>query len=54
MHQSGFLMLDLKPDNITVGDSGNKKNLHNIRLIDFGISKPYKEEDGTHIKKKTN
>ena len=51
MHQSGFLMLDLKPNNVLVGDYGNKQ-MHKIRLIDFGISKPYLEEDGTHIKMK--
>lgn len=52
MHNSGFLMLDLKPNNIVVGDYDDK-NLHEIRLIDFGISKTYKKNDGTHVKKKS-
>lgn len=49
MHEAGFLMLDLKPNNIVVGDNW-LNSLHKIRLIDFGISKPYYEDDGTHIK----
>ena len=49
MHQSGYAMLDLKPDNILVGDCDNE-NLHKIRLVDFGVSRPFNQEDGSHIK----
>ena len=54
MHEAGFVFLDLKPNNILVGDSEGE-NLHKIRLIDFGISKPWKDEQDNHIKfEKTN
>jgi tau tubulin kinase len=49
VHDCGYLFNDLKPNNILVGNSEDK-DLHKIRLIDFGISKKYLDEHGNHIK----
>ena len=42
LHETGYLFLDMKPNNILVGDTRDTE-LHKIRLIDFGISKPYQD-----------
>ena len=49
VHKCGYLFNDLKPNNILVGNH-DEKDLHKIRLIDFGISKKYLDENGDHIK----
>jgi serine/threonine protein kinase len=49
VHDCGYLFNDLKPNNILVGNS-DEKDLHKIRLIDFGISKPFVDDNGAHIK----
>jgi serine/threonine protein kinase len=51
VHSCGYLFNDLKPNNILIGNSDGK-NLHKVRLIDFGISKKYMREDGKHIEQK--
>jgi serine/threonine protein kinase len=55
IHEAGFTYNDLKLDNILVGDCKEipnyKKTLHNIRIIDFGLSKKYIGEDGQHVQK---
>lgn len=45
IHERGVLHRDLKPENIMIGLNEKRQNLY---LIDFGISKEYKE-DGKHI-----
>lgn len=49
VHECGYIQNDLKPDNILVGDHDNK-SLHKLRLIDFGISRKYQDDNGQHIK----
>lgn len=49
VHDCGYLFNDLKPNNILVGNQ-DEKELHKIRLIDFGISKKYLDNNGEHFK----
>ena len=42
LHSIGFVYNDLKPDNICIGDS-NKNFLHELKLIDFGLATPFRE-----------
>jgi len=49
LHESGYIFLDMKPNNILVGDTKDTE-LNKVRLIDFGISKPYQDKDGNHVK----
>jgi len=53
LHAEGFLHLDLKPQNILIGNN-NPKDPRNskIYLIDFGVSKSYLDEQGIHKVKK--
>lgn len=46
LHKIGFLHLDIKPDNILLGNSDHNGTLF---LIDFGISKRYLDNEGQHI-----
>ena len=46
LHSKGLLHRDIKPENACIG-IGNEYNL--IYLIDFGLSKPFLENNGTHI-----
>ena len=60
-HNCGYIYNDLKPENVCVGDhvkdfkDFRELNLHELKLIDFGLSSPYlvKDKNGTmvHIKK---
>lgn len=42
----GVVHRDIKPENIV---TGRKAHQNQVFLVDFGISKFYKSEDGTHI-----
>lgn len=50
LHEIGYLHMDLKPDNILLG-SANRTRLDSstIVLIDYGISKRYKDDFGDHV-----
>ena len=47
IHQNNIVHRDLKPDNIVIGNSDNNCNVY---LLDFGLSKNYRnKESGHHI-----
>ena len=53
IHEAGYIYNDLKLDNIVLGDDTSlpqaKHSLYKVRLIDFGLSNKYIQQDGTHI-----
>jgi serine/threonine protein kinase len=46
VHNLGYIHRDMKPENICLGLDQNAGEFY---LIDFGLSKPYKEPNGQHI-----
>lgn len=50
-HQEGYIHRDIKPENFMFGKANNEDDLF---LIDFGLSKKYLNEDGTHIRQNKN
>ena len=54
LHNNHFIHRDIKPDNFLMGPSG-KKNAHIVYVIDFGLSKRYRDpKTGEHIPYKDN
>lgn len=52
LHSFGQVHNDLKLENILVGDQhSTHQSLKEIRLIDFGLSTSFVDENGYHIKK---
>lgn len=51
LHSKYYLHRDIKLENITLGPDNNYKTLY---LIDFGLSKSYLDEEGNHIKMRTD
>jgi len=53
IHEAGYTYNDLKLDNVLVGDAldlpDQKDSLHKLRIIDFGLSKKYRDQNGKHI-----
>ena len=55
LHTLGYIHLDLKPENITIKtDDFTHPESSIVCLIDFGISKSYLTENGSHIEFETN
>ena len=50
-HREGYIHRDIKPENFMFGKDNNEDDLF---LIDFGLSKKYLNENGTHIKQNKN
>lgn len=50
LHRSNYIHRDLKPENFLIGINNNR---HFIYMIDFGLAKPYKNEDTIHMKMHT-
>jgi len=46
LHQKDYLHRDIKPDNFCIG---HDEDSHNMFMIDFGLSRSYKEVNGQHI-----
>jgi serine/threonine protein kinase len=54
LHNNHFIHRDIKPDNFLIGVP-SKKNQHIVHVIDFGLSKRYREpKTGEHIPYKDN
>ena len=52
LHNNHFIHRDIKPDNFLVG---TKKTQHIVYIIDFGLSKRYRDpKTGEHIPYKDN
>ena len=46
VHNRSVIHRDIKPENILMG---NEKDQKKVYLVDFGISKEFKDKDGNHI-----
>jgi serine/threonine protein kinase len=56
IHKAGMVHCDIKPDNILIGQGREcDDRTKRVRLIDFGLSHDYLDDQGVHIKySKTN
>ena len=48
VHSVGFVYADLKPDNILIGNYDLQADVE-LKLIDFGMSSVFRDDDGNHI-----
>jgi serine/threonine protein kinase len=46
LHFRNLIHRDIKPENFVIGHGSN---LTTVYLIDFGLAKFYRDNDGTHI-----
>ncbi|CAD8192353.1 unnamed protein product [Paramecium pentaurelia] len=51
VHERKFVHRDIKPENFLVGSNGDH---HTVYLIDFGLAKPYLDQQGIHIPQADN
>lgn len=52
MHIAGYVHLDIKPDNILIAREDRRDPLSGqVCLIDFGIAKRWRKENGDHVEK---
>ena len=51
VHETGFVYNDLKEDNVCVGIP-EESNPNMLKLIDFGVSTKYLDDDRNHIQPK--
>jgi serine/threonine protein kinase len=52
VHKLGLLHLDIKPSNFVI--SNENEDVVNVKLIDFGLSKLYRKQNGDLIPKREN
>ena len=51
VHEERIIHRDIKPENLLIGNTDQTKNT--IYVIDFGLSRVYKNTDDEHIEFKT-
>lgn len=47
MHRRSIIYRDVKPENFLVGNNSETENT--VHIVDFGLAKFYKDDDGNHI-----
>ena len=53
VHAAGMLHRDIKPDNFVIGcPADTRVGTNFIRILDFGLSNDYKDDNGVHIAEK--
>ena len=54
IHNSGYVHLDIKPDNILLEtDNLSSHSSSRLILIDLGLAEPYHDKSGKHLRQRT-